>query len=311
MLTLGWSDGNTFLPLAFSHLSSVKESNRLCGIDPRIDKRTIGYKRRMESVKKSTVVLFDLLRQAMEYHVPARYLVFDSWFAFPAVICKVREYRHHVVCMLKSMPKVFYSYKGEPMNLQTLYKELLKKPGKAKVLANALVVIGNDSDGNPVPARILFVRDRNRSKKWLSLLTTDLELTDEEIIQTYGKRWNIEVFFKTTKSFLNLAKEFQGRSYDSMIAHTTIVFFRYIMLALENRESKDPKTLGNLFFLCCDELHDIDFVEAFQTLLTVLKDSLSKILTIPESILEQFMDNFMAALPVSLKGRLKLLSCES
>lgn len=35
-------------------------------------------------------------------------------------------------------------------------KELLKKPGKAKVLANAIVQIGNDSEDNPVPARILI-----------------------------------------------------------------------------------------------------------------------------------------------------------
>jgi len=164
--------------------------------------------------------------------------------------------------------------------LETLYKELLKKPGKAKVLANAIVQIGNDSEGNQVPARILFIRDRNRSKKWLALLSTDLELTDQEIIQTYGKRWDIEVFFKTTKSFLNLAREFQGRSYDSMVAHTTIVFCRYIMLALESRESKDPKTLGNLFYLCCDELQDISFYEAFQLILTMLKNSLQKYLAV-------------------------------
>ena len=50
MLTLGWSDGNTFLPVAFSLLSSENERNRLCGIDPRLDKRTTGYKRRMESI---------------------------------------------------------------------------------------------------------------------------------------------------------------------------------------------------------------------------------------------------------------------
>jgi len=65
------------------------------------------------------------------------------------------------------------------------------------------------------------------------VLSTDTSLKDEEIIRIYGKRWDIEVFFKMTKSHLNLAKEFQGRSYDSMVAHTTIVFCRYIMLAIE------------------------------------------------------------------------------
>jgi hypothetical protein len=213
--------------------------------------------------------------------------------------------------MLKSLKKVLYTYKGEKMNLDTLYKELLKKPGRAKILANAIVVIGNDSDGSPVPARILFIRDRNRSKKWLALLTTDLELTDEEIIRIYGKRWNIEVFFKTTKSFLNLAKEFQGRSYDSMVAHTTIVFCRYIMLALENRESKDPRTLGNLFYLCCDELQDISFSKAFRLILTMLENTLRKYLTITNRALQELIQEFIACLPASLKGRLQLPSCAS
>lgn len=119
--------------------------------------------------------MFDLLRQAQEHGIQARYLLFDSWFSFPSVIRRVREHRLHVICMLKSMKKIKYTYKGEKINLDTLYKELLKKPGKAKFLANAIVQIGNDSQGNPVPARILFVRDRNRPKKWLALLTTDLE----------------------------------------------------------------------------------------------------------------------------------------
>ncbi|WP_165792033.1 IS4 family transposase, partial [Desulfocucumis palustris] len=92
MLTLGWSDGNTFLPVAFSLLSSKEERNRICGIDQRIDKRTTGYKRRAESIKKSTEVMFDLLRQAQEYGIQARHLLFDSWFAFPSVICRVREH---------------------------------------------------------------------------------------------------------------------------------------------------------------------------------------------------------------------------
>jgi len=60
----------------------------------------------------------------------------------------------------------------------------------------------------------------------LALLCTDLELSDEEIVRLYGKRWDIEVFFKVCKSHLALAKEFQGRSYDMQVAATTIVFLR-------------------------------------------------------------------------------------
>jgi len=70
-------------------------------------------------------------------------------------------------------------------------------------------------------ARIVFVRNRS-TRKWLALLSTDVDLADEEIIKLYKRRWDIEVFFKITKSYLRLAKEFQSRSYDALVAHTAI-----------------------------------------------------------------------------------------
>lgn len=38
------------------------------------------------------------------------------------------------------------------------------------------------------------VRNKSKKKDWLALVCTDTELTDEEIIRTYGKHWDIEVF---------------------------------------------------------------------------------------------------------------------
>ena len=93
-----------------------------------------------------------------------------------------------------------------------------------------------------------------------------------------------------------------------MVAHTTIVFCRYIMLALENRESKDPKTLGNLFHLCCDELQDISFAKAFHLILTMLKNTLRKNLQIADCALQDLINDFISCLPVFLKGRPQLSS---
>lgn len=38
----------------------------------------------------------------------------------------------------------------------------------------------------------------------------------------------------------------QGRYYDSMVSHTTIVFTRYIVLAWQHRCSSDDRTLGGI-----------------------------------------------------------------
>lgn len=47
-------------------------------------------------------------------------------------------------------------------------------------------------------------------------------MSSEKIVQTYGKRWDIEVFFKMAKHYLKLEKEMQMRDYDGLISHTTI-----------------------------------------------------------------------------------------
>jgi hypothetical protein len=311
LLTLGWSDGNTFLPLSFSLLSSENEKNRLNEVNPSIDKRTNGYKLRRESMKKTTETMFDLLDQLAPYSVPAQYLLFDSWYAYPKVIREALKRNLNVVCMLKAMPKVFYQYMNKPMNLTGLYNYIYKKPGKAKILASVVVKIGNGKNDTPISAKIVFVRDRNKSRKWLALLSTDISLSEEEIIRIYGKRWDIEVFFKMTKSHLNLAKEFQGRSYDSMVAHTTIVFCRYIMLALESRNDRDQRSIGNLFYLCCDELQDISFSNALFLLFEILKQSLRRFLSLPGQQLNDFLAQFISSLPSYFKARLQFSVWES
>jgi len=80
---------------------------------------------------------------------------------------------------------------------------------------------------------------------------------------------------------------------------------------MENRESKDPRTLGNLFYVCCDELQDMSFADAFQLILTLLKDTLLKYLSVPESVLQEMSNDFISCLPVFLKGRLRFSTCES
>ena len=66
--------------------------------------------------------------------------------------------------MVKAMPKVYYKYDDKLLNPKSLYAAIRKKRGKAKILSSVVVVIGNDKDGNEVQAKIVFVRDKNRSR---------------------------------------------------------------------------------------------------------------------------------------------------
>jgi hypothetical protein len=311
MLTLGWSDGNTFVPLCFSLLSSSKPNNRYTEMNEKIDKRTAGFQRRKESIQTSSETLLELLQQALRAGAKASYVLFDSWFSFPTTIKKVYDQGIHVICMLKSMHRVYYEYEGEKYTLNALYQAVRKKRGKAKILASIIVSLGANEQGEEIKAKILFVRDRRHKKKWLALLSTNVDLPDEEIVRIYGKRWDIEVFFKMTKSYLRLAKEFQGRSYDMMVAHTSIVFARYMLLALESRNTEDPRTLGHLFYVCCDELEDLKFASAIFLLMDLFKAAVQEVLILTEEKFQELFHKFISSLPKYIKGLLAISVCES
>ena len=113
------------------------------------------------------------------------------------------------------------------------------------------------------------------------------------------------------KSYLKLAKEFQGRSYDMMVAHTTVVFSRYIMLSVENRDNKDFRTIGALFFYCCDELEDIKFMESLQLIIDAFKSALQEKLFLSREKISELMDYFIFVLPSHIKDKMLFYCCES
>jgi hypothetical protein len=296
MLTLGWSDGISFLPVSCAMLASSKEKNRLVPLRTDLDRRTNGAKRRREGIRKATDVLVEMVAEALASGIQVKHLLFDSWFAYPAIMRNLLAKGMHTICMLKVTEKIFYHYQGEDLHLAAIYRKTRKRRGRAKILASVMIEIGEDDKGVPVPAKIVFVRDR-RTKKWLALLSTDISLDDEQIVTAYKRRWDIEVFFKMAKSFLNLAKECQGRSYDALVAHATVVCCRYIMLALAKRTNKDLRTLGTLFHACCEELQQAAFAEALALVLMFLEQAMGAATEMIRELLRSLVDRFLKELP--------------
>jgi hypothetical protein len=146
-----------------------------------------------------------------------------------------------------------------------------------------------------LPARLVYVRNRRKRNKWIALITTDLSLTEEEIISLYGKRRDIEVFFKVCKSYLRLTGEFRQLSYDAITAHTALVMIRYMILSVDKRTHEDPRSLGDLFYLYYDEVADIRFEQALMLIMGLLSDTLGDdCLGLSKAQVIQILDNFIA-----------------
>jgi hypothetical protein len=157
-------------------------------------------------------------------------------------------------------------------------------------------------------ARIVYVRDRAKRKKWIAFLCTDLELTEDQIIELYGKRWSIEVFFKTCKSYLRFNGEFQQLSYEAVTAHTSIVALRFMIFAVEQRQNVDlRRTPGDLFHMFAAEAKDIELCEVLAILISELTKLICGIARLDEKEVQKLMDGFIASLPPHIRN---LTSCQ-
>ena len=272
LLTLGWTDGYSFIPADFAVLSSSKKANRYQEVSEKIDKRSSGFKRRAEAMSKKSDAAVQLIHNALTCGIKADYVLMDTWFTNEPMLKAILKEGLDVIGMVKQL-KQLYNYKGRYCRLEEL-RTLLPKNTMGDILGSVIT-----ETKNGINVKLVFVKNRNKKSEWLVVLSTDLSLSDAEIIRIYGNRWSIEVFFKASKSFMKLGTEFQGRSYDMMISHTTIVFTRYIILEWLRRNKNDEKTFGELFFLFSDDIQDMDFTTALQSLMSLFIEQINTVTT--------------------------------
>ncbi len=203
--------------------------------------------------------------------------------------------------MIKKSSRIRYEYEGKQLSINKIFGISKKRRGRSKYLLSVNVMIGKDQK---IPAKVVCVRNNRNKKDWVAFICTNPDLSEEEIIRIYGKRWQIEVFFKTCKSYLNLIGECHSLSYDALTAHVAIVFARFMMLALEQRKNEDERTLGELFFFFCDELSDITFCESFRLILKSVFESIYAVFQASDSQMDLFIEEFIKHLPVFLKNAL-------
>ena len=307
MLVLGWSDGCSFVPILHRLLAS-SESKNVLGVENEYDKRSIDYKRRVQSRTKATEVIMEMLRGAIKAGHRAKYVLFDRWFSCPATIIRIKnDFKLDTIAMLKKSSKVNYIFEGEKLNIKQIFARCKKRPGRSRYLLSINVDLScKDEHGveTVVPAKIVCVRNRANRKDWLAIISTDTELDENEIIRIYGKRWDIEVFFKTCKSMLKLSKECRCLSYDAMTAHVSIVMTRYMLLAVEKRTNEDDRSIGELFFFITDELADITFSAALSLIVDALLASVQEMFRISDEMLSKLVENFSSRLPKYIQNAL-------
>ena len=305
MLTLGWTDGYSFIPLAFNMLSSAKKNNRYQEMSDDIDHRTNGYKFRKESMLSKPAAAVEMIKSALNMGILADYILMDSWFTNEPMLQSLLDLGLDTIGMVKQL-KQTYLYNGKFYTLNRLKRFVKFNNGASNIFGSLHV-----KTKNGITVKIVFVRNRNKKSDCLYILSTDNSLSDSEIVRIYGNRWSIECFFKACKSFLKLGSEFQSRNYSAIVSHTTIVFVRYILLEWIRRNRNDRRSYGELFFMFCDDIQDIDLTNALQSLMALFE---SVIKTFSEKITDAIksqVSNWIASQPAFIRALFGNLNWES
>ncbi len=82
-----------------------------------------------------------------------------------------------------------------------------------------------------------------------------------------------------------------------------------LLSTIEQRESEDYRSYGELFMLFYQELQDITFIKALGLILELFKEGMMKLLGITEAQIQTVVDYVVSALPGYLQRSLSVANC--
>lgn len=256
-------------------MSSRKENHIIRDFDKKIDNRKAGAKRRADSKQRKPSMVYRYCKSTINFGINAQYALMDTWFNSDKLTSDLQEIGLHSICMIKKNLKFSFVGKTTRYNLNKLLSALKKRQNLDSDIISATEA--QTPSGQIV--KLVFVRNRNNRKEFITLLCTDTYLTFEKIVELYSRRWSIECYFKSYKQYLGLNKECFGTDFDTITALNHITYIRYIIIEIIRRFQDDPRSHGQIFRDSCDEMRTIPFLDALETLsccFTSLIDKLHK-----------------------------------
>ena len=243
IVSLNYSDSHTDMMLDFS---INYNKNKITNVaDNSFHHRSNANKRRVEGYCGKNILALDMLKRALLSGVYADYLLVDSWYAKPDFIHKARNNGIDVIARVAKSNRI-WQFIGKCNTLESLYNHIQKHKSSKLGNFNSIkytyvsTITTHKTLGR---VKIVFIKTK---ENLIPILSTNISLSDIEIINTYKKRWNIEQGYKDLREYFQFGKE-ENRIYEALIARITLSFLAYNLTSYINRINNEPQTLGNLF----------------------------------------------------------------
>jgi hypothetical protein len=208
------------------------------------ERNSSGYKRKKELDVSKIDSAVSMIKRAITKGFTFEYVLTDSWFFCEKLLSFItKQGGLHLVSMAK-IGKAKYKILPEgkyyaPAHLIKIYQRKAKTNRKYKA---RYIRLQAEYQGERV---VMFLVNIGSGNNWRLLVSTELNITFNKLMDVYKIRWSIEVFFKEVKQHLLFSKS-QSRDFDGQIADISLSFIRYILLSFYER-THYGMTIGGLF----------------------------------------------------------------
>jgi len=245
VVSLNYSDGFSNFMLDFAISMGKYAKVELAQFTQVLDHRSNAYKRRAEIMRGKSRIALDMVKRAVDNGLYADYLLVDSWYSKPVFIQEIKEMGLEVISRMANNNSI-WNFVEKEKTLDAIYAKY-KKLKSAKVglygkikFSYFSAIVEHKKAGK---IKIVFIKTAG---KLIPLVSTDLTISDDEVIEIYKRRWDIEQGYKELRQHFGFGKE-ENRIYEALIARITLSFFTYNIVSYINRISHEPKTIGGLF----------------------------------------------------------------
>ena len=251
LLLAGYWNGSIFIPLDFSlHRENKKNKIKKYGLSVKErknqkktnrDSKQPVCKRFKELNSKKNDIIVQMFKRINQRKIDVDYILMDSWFTTMTLISKLLTVNNkvNIIGMYKYNSKL--NIDGQEIKI----KQLRKRTKKMKRSRSAkLHYIDTVCEIDGIKVKVFLTR-KGRNGAWHAIISTNTDLSFNQMIEIYNIRWTIEVFFKEVKQLLGLGKS-QSTNFDVQVAQTTITMIQYLLISLKYR-MEAYETIGGLF----------------------------------------------------------------
>jgi hypothetical protein len=194
-----------------------------------LDKKSGKEKRRSTTTKNEMAL--EMITQAVKNQVKFKYVLFDAWFSSVENIRVIKQkHQREVICPIKSNRKVALSLAD-------------KKAGKWQVVSTLEIKEETELEiyleGLEFPVKLIKQIFTNEDEKTgiLYLIASATTLSKNQITTIYQRRWNVEVYHKSLKQNVSLAKS-PTHTERTQTTHFFAALCGYIKLEMLKLETK-------------------------------------------------------------------------